>query len=259
MGATAGQVDFVDAAEWYDAPGRALAAYHRYLSQHEESHGRVRVLGELTWDGRDELETAEWIRCESVLNVTLSRLAARLVCLYGRSTLSAIVASEAMRTHPSLLADGGSRLNDRFTDPSTFRPEHRCEPAEPVNGVSMRFARDPLPVRQFVAEHARLLGLPASRLSDLMIATNEVATNAIKHGGGRGLVQLWREGDRLVCEITDPGTGDLPPDELLGIHPGQPGADHGHGLWLTRQLIDLMAVRTNQPGTSIRLYMRLTP
>ena len=38
-----------------------------------------------------------------------------------------------------------------------------------------------------------------------MLAVNEIATNSIRHGGGRGTLRVWQERGSLICEVRDAG------------------------------------------------------
>ncbi|GAA3315708.1 hypothetical protein [Nonomuraea dietziae] len=40
--------------------------------------------------------------------------------------------------------------------------------------------------------------LGADQTDRLMLAVNEVATNAVEHGGGHGRIRMWIDGDVLV-------------------------------------------------------------
>ncbi|KUN35489.1 hypothetical protein AQJ30_25530 [Streptomyces longwoodensis] len=48
-----GQVEYVDAQDWYHHPGATLGAYHRYVDRCTATgaHQRVRVIGEPVWHG----------------------------------------------------------------------------------------------------------------------------------------------------------------------------------------------------------------
>jgi anti-sigma regulatory factor (Ser/Thr protein kinase) len=246
-------VEFVDQAAWYDTPGRALAACHRYLREHIDNHERVRLIGEPIWTGRDALETVEWKRFEAIVNVAFARSRAWMLCSYDSSVLPAEVVADARRFHPQL--SGGS-ANEQYLDPAAFSAEYDREQLHgPGEGfAAQNFDADPGPVRQFVAAHGARHGLHGPRLDDLILVANEVATNAIRHGAGYGQVRLWRDGPWVLCEITDPGYAD---DGLLGCLPPDADADHGHGLWIARQMCDLLQIRTRQPGTTVRMYMRV--
>ncbi|HLL69380.1 MAG TPA: sensor histidine kinase [Micromonosporaceae bacterium] len=255
LGPMADKVSFFEPASWYDAPGRALAACYRHLEERLAGHDFVRIIGQPVRTSLDPLEAVEWCRFEAVINVALATSPAWMMCGYDSRTVPAEIVAEARRTHPELTVGALHQPSDAFTDPAAYYVEcNRDLPPPPENGVDwMRFDTDPAPVRRFVARHAAAMGLSPRRLDDLRLAVNEVTTNAIRHGGGSGEVRLWRSGRRIVCEIRDHGTAR---DTFLGHVPGDPSAEGGHGLWIARQLCDLLEIRTDQPGTKVRMHMR---
>jgi anti-sigma regulatory factor (Ser/Thr protein kinase) len=94
-------------------------------------------------------------------------------------------------------------------------------------------------------------GLPRERADDLTAAVHEVAANSLLHGGGRGTLSFWTEADRVVAQVQDAGHLDLHAGE------SEPALDEetGRGLWLVRQLCDLVQIRSNASGTTIRLHV----
>ena len=252
LGSAAAGVRFVEPVRWYDAPGRTLAACHRYLQERKDGQERVRVIGEPVWSGWDQLETASWKRFEASLNVAFASSPAWMICSYDQRSVSPEVLADARRTHPQL-TDGAQSTD--YTDPAGFCTEWQLElpPAPEDTAVMLHFDGDPAPVRRFAVEQATRLGLPTARLDDLMVAVNEVATNAIRHGAGYGQVSMWRDERYVLCEVFDPGHAV---DGLAGCLPPNPDSEGGHGLWITRQLCDLVETRTTPGGTTVRLYMR---
>ena len=81
-------------------------------------------------------------------------------------------------------------------------------------------------VRSAVAEAAREAGIGERKVDACVLAVNEIAANSVRHGGGRGELHLWREGDALVCEIRDtgvhrrPARRASPPDVRPARRPG---------------------------------------
>ena len=109
-------------------------------------------------------------------------------------------------------------------------------------------------LRQAVAAVAAEHGLAGTRLEDLVLAVNELATNTIRYGGGEGTVCIWREDQSVLCEVTDAGRIT---DPMIGRFPPPVASEGGRGLWLVNQLCDLAQVRTIPAGTVIRLHMRV--
>jgi serine/threonine-protein kinase RsbW len=107
-------------------------------------------------------------------------------------------------------------------------------------------------LRHAVASRAAGAGLAGERLDDFVVAVNELLTNAVRHGGGAGHVQLWRAPAAVVCEVTDRG-GGLPAD--WSARTGRPAPDKpgGWGLWLAGALTDAIELTSNAAGTCVRI------
>jgi serine/threonine-protein kinase RsbW len=89
-----------------------------------------------------------------------------------------------------------------------------------------------------------------------VVAVNELLTNAVRHGGGRGRLTLLHVADRVVCEVSDDGPGLPAP---LG-EPRRPSSDQpgGWGLWLAEELTDTFDLVTGAGGTTVRVSSRTT-
>ncbi|WP_432844298.1 anti-sigma factor RsbA family regulatory protein [Dactylosporangium sp. CA-092794] len=254
-GADERAITFLPAAGWFDSPGRTLNAHHRRIDALPGPSGILRVLGEPVWSGLDALETAEWGRYESVLNVALAGSRAWLMCGYDCDALPPAVIDDARHTHPALAVGTGSAASPGYADPATYYAEHDgpLQP-RPVHGVVwLPEFHDMAPVRQFVADHAVRLGMPPDRLDDFTLAVNEVATNSVRHGAGNGEVRLWSTERRVTCEIVDRGRAAA---NFLGFLRADPNGERGHGLWIARQICDLLEMRSGASGTTVRLHVR---
>jgi len=110
-------------------------------------------------------------------------------------------------------------------------------------------------LRHAVASRAGDAGLAGDRLDDFVVAINELLTNAVRHGGGRGRLLLRHVDGRVECEVSDDGPGLSD-----GLRPasGRPSADQpgGWGLWLAEELTDEFTVITGTGGTTVRVSSR---
>ena len=84
----------------------------------------------------------------------------------------------------------------------------------------------------------------------LELAASELATNSVRHGGGRGSVALWEDAGAAVVEFTDAGRFA---DPLAGRLPPRPDQEGCSGLYLLQQLCDLVQVRSTDAGTTVRV------
>ena len=109
-------------------------------------------------------------------------------------------------------------------------------------------------VRALVHQHAREAGLTEGRANDLVLAVSEVAANTLRHTKSSGTLTVWHDGNEIVCEIRDEGTIA---DPLVGTRRPAPDALGGHGLWLVRQVCDLVELNSDANGTTVRMHMAL--
>ncbi|HEU4543333.1 MAG TPA: ATP-binding protein [Jiangellaceae bacterium] len=103
-------------------------------------------------------------------------------------------------------------------------------------------------LRQTVAAHAGRLGAQNDQVERLIIVAGELATNAIRHGGGRGRLLLWHHDDALYCQVSDQGPGIT--DPTAGTSPPNPlaGESGGRGLWICRNLASELTISTGPDG-----------
>ncbi len=111
-------------------------------------------------------------------------------------------------------------------------------------------------VRHIVTSRVEGVGLHGQRRDDFVLAVNELITNAVRHGGGRGWLRLWREGMTLFCVVADHGPG-IDAERLADGQRPAPDTAGGWGLWLARELSDEMVVHTGPTGTSVRISAAL--
>jgi anti-sigma regulatory factor (Ser/Thr protein kinase) len=102
-------------------------------------------------------------------------------------------------------------------------------------------------LRSTLAAHASVLGAPEEQIEHLLIVASELATNAIRHGGGTGRLRMWHRQGTLYCEVTDGGPGIA--DGKLGTERPDPHRGDAHrGLWICRNLAHQLTIRNNPDG-----------
>ena len=99
---------------------------------------------------------------------------------------------------------------------------------------------------------AETAGLPEDRREDLVLAVNELASNSVRHGGGKGTVRIRPTAGGIVCEVGDSGRLD---DPLAGRVRPQLEQSGGYGLWMANQLCDLVQIRPFSDGTTVRVHL----
>lgn len=226
---------------------------------------RARELRELTSAGHpvtvitehdsrlDGVDGRFWTELDAALNVALADLPVRMVCFFPELPLHLEVLDGARRNHPFHLVGGTLQQNPEHLPPREVL-SHRPATAPLLLGppdVRVRFSAWQLcEVRSVVARAAAVAGFDRARVEDVVLAVNEVATNAVEHGAPEAELSVWQDRTGLVCEVHDRG---VLADPLPGLRPPHPADTRGRGLWIARQLCDVLHVWTDADGTHVRI------
>jgi anti-sigma regulatory factor (Ser/Thr protein kinase) len=256
LGEAAGGVHFADMSEVGTNPARIIPAWRGFVDEHAGA-GPLRGIGEPIWAARSPAELVECQRHESLLNLAFADAGAfRLLCPYDAGSLETAILEEAHRSHRVVVEGGDERDSSDFRSlEAVAAPFDQPLPAPPSDARTREFGSDEIAgVRDFVRRYASDAGLDRERTDDLVLSVSEVATNSVKHGGGRGLVIAWQENTAVICEVRDAGRIEQP---LVGRE--RPGADQerGRGLWIANQFCELVQIRSSADGNVVRLHVRL--
>lgn len=253
LGGAASRVRLLDMARAGRNPGRIIpAVLHAFVTEHA---GRwARIIGEPIWPGRPADVYPRCVQHEALINLALADRDVTILCPYDTTGLAPAALADAVRTHPVLVESGTRRVSDGYTAPeSVVASFNRPLPEPPTAPAVLIFDTGELPaVRRFVAGVAEPAGMRDERLDDLLVAVNELATNAVTHGRGPATLRVWRDGDGLVCEVSD---GGQMTDVLAGRIPPAHSSEGGRGLMLVNLLSDAVHIHTRQTSTTVRFHM----
>jgi anti-sigma regulatory factor (Ser/Thr protein kinase) len=249
-------VESEDMAQVGRNPARLIPMLEDWLAEHvdpDAGAARARVISEPLYPGRTEPEAAECLRHEALLNLALARRPVSVLCPYDAEHLDADLLEGAERSHPQLIDDAGAGPSVVYGDPAELArgldwPQH----AAPLTATDLRFDGDLAALRRALLDEPTLAALPRERREDYVCAINEVATNALQHGDGTAIAQMWRDGDRIVIEVQSTSAVS---DPLAGRHRPSVEAFAGRGLWLVNQLCDLVELRNLPVGSSVRMHI----
>lgn len=255
LGSAAARVRWADVTQVARNPARLIAAWHRFVDDNLAPGQRLRGIGQPVWPGRSEDELVECHHHEALANVSFADTPAWLLCPYDTSALDPAVIDRAYRSHPGIARRGERSASEAYAGAEEARATLLAplpEPDEAPHDIAIERTRL-RDVRRFVAEHGTAAGLDAERVEALVLVANELATNSLRHGGGRGVLRAWSAGDTVVTEVRDAGRIDEP---LVGRRHPPRGQRHGRGLWLVNELCDLVQLRSSDAGTTVRVHLR---
>lgn len=258
LGADADAVRLLDMREAGRNPGRIIPGVLRAFADAQPPGRRVRIIGEPIWAGRTEAEYPACAQHEALINAAFQGRTVSILCPYDTRRLAPHVIADAYATHPTVVHAGVGPLRDS----GSYAPEDvvarynaPLPPAPDGPQVSFfPFDTESLPQARYMAtDVAGRFGLDGTRLQDVAIATAELTTNSVVHGGGEGVLRAWAEGEFVVCEVRDKGRIT---DALAGRRPAPPEQRGGRGLLVVNLVADLVRVHTGDEGTTVRFYVR---
>ncbi len=253
LGPAAGEVNFADPVEVYGYSGQTTAATRAEQLRGLTAGGRrATVVGQhsASFDGPGG---AYWCEVDAALNVALADLPVTVLCPYPITVVSERIAMAVRWNHAELLLDGDLQPNPALRAPADVLGDVPPPPAPRLGPAAeeVRFDESGLRrVRAAAERHGGSVGLDVERVRSLVLAVSELASNSIEHGAGYGTVRWWVSSDRVVAEVHDPGTLD---DALPGMRPPELTGARGRGVWLARQLCDVVHMWTSADGTRVRV------
>ncbi|MFE4258855.1 anti-sigma factor RsbA family regulatory protein [Streptomyces sp. NPDC056883] len=250
-------VRFLDMALVGRNPGRIIP---KVLLAFADAHrsGRVRIIGEPVWPGRTPREYPACLQHEALINAAFHGRDVTLVCPYDADRLPAETLADARVTHPAFIEDGRESLSDDFSPTRALaRGNAPLTDEGAADAAAYDFDDRRLHgARRFASRAASRLGMAEEARAALSLIVAELTTNSVVHGGGRGILRLWAEGDQLVCEVRDPG---LLRDALAGRLTPPADRPGGRGLLLVNDFATLVRIHTGPGGTTVRAHLDLRP
>jgi anti-sigma regulatory factor (Ser/Thr protein kinase) len=258
LGGTPEGLTVYSVEDWYETSARTRDKFARWVLERTARSGRIRVIGEQPWALGHKAQVRDWARYESVINVAFAGLPLTLICPYDAEALPEEILGHARHTHPEIVDADGSSASRSYVDPRDF-----CGRLDATVGVQrhppsleLQFELDDLPlVRRLIGSFALDAGLTGARTEEIVLAANEIATNAVIHGRPPTTVRAWHGNAEIIVEVADRGDGIE--DVLAGQLSPPPDVSGGRGLWLTRLLCD--AVEVCNGGGSIVTMHAATP
>lgn len=250
LGAAGAAVEFHDPAQVHLLPAFTVATRWARLSRRATAPaGRATVIGQHVED-LPGIGPEHWPRLEMALDIATAGLPITVLCPC-RADCADLDLVHA--THQHLVTPTGARRSTGYRPPHEAVVQYPPPPPPDLGPPDLHreFTGASLSrLRREVATRAAAAGLGLDRISDMVLAVNEIASNSVEHGPGSGRLRIWVDEPGLIAEVADRGRMDVP---FPGLTAPPPQGDRGRGLWLASELSDVLQVWSDDTGTVVRI------
>ncbi|MCM4084152.1 sensor histidine kinase [Paractinoplanes hotanensis] len=264
IGELDGALRWGDPSAFYQRLGFAYESFRRYLAEQHAAGRRVHVVAEpdLTSGvdaGMRADRAAAYLAYEAFCNETYAPYGAAVTCIWNQRHHPANVLDGVRATHRYLLTAAGRVPSPPYLGPERYLAERHDLPLQPppadidhevVLAEVAELSRLRAVLHSWTGEH-HFTGEPAD---DVVVAVVEVAANGLRHGAAPVHVRAWHHKATFIVQCDDtagrpiPATAGYRRPQLAHAAPG------GRGLWLARQLADVVIIDSARGRTSVRLH-----
>ena len=255
-----------DRVHWRDpdlAHRRTGAAYEDCRTFLADRHADGRPTRLLTGNDLDSTapdRLTAYLRYEAASTAVFRPYGAPWVCLYDRRRHPAELVDHVGEVHPQLLAPDGRPVDSaEYVEPARYLETHDgplSTVPDPVGLDLVITTPDELrEVRHRLRDHASSADHRPRAPERVTVAAHEVIANALRHGRPPCRVRAWRSSDVFHVRVDDRGSGAAV--ATAGYGPPATAAGRGMGLWVARQLSDVVHTRAHPAlGTTVELQFR---
>jgi len=259
LGDDAGQVRWQAGDVSYGRLGAMFEGFRRFLAEQRAAGVPMRLLAQNDSLGTEE-RMAAYLRFEAMANEAYRPYGYRWACLYDTRAHSPQTLRHVGQVHPRLLqADGREIPNDDYLEPSTYVARSGPPPPPPPAAVQLDVAVTG-PGELVLFRHLLYRWADRAEMGeyagDVVVAVGEVATNALQHGRPPVRVRAWTADGLARVHVHDRSLAPIP--ATAGYHRPPPEHDRGYGLWVARQLADVVTTHTCRRGTTVTLHFPLS-
>jgi anti-sigma regulatory factor (Ser/Thr protein kinase) len=238
--------------------GEAFDTFRGFFADRHAAGEPARLLTQNDLDG-DPDRLAAYLRLEAVSTESFAPFAYTWACLYDQRRHPPDMLASVGQVHPQLIADDGGLVpSTSHVDPIAYLQSHPG-PVSPIPepaqlDVELTAPADLPATRHRLRTDAAEMGMDRHEVDSMLIAVTEVLTNALQHGRAPCRIRAWGTNHVLHVRVDD--HGHSPALAAAGYwRPTSPSSDP-MGLWVARQLADVVHTETSPNGTTVELQFR---
>jgi anti-sigma regulatory factor (Ser/Thr protein kinase) len=165
------------------------------------------------------------------------------------------VMAHVRAVHPLLFGSGGLIINAEYCAPLDYLTANAPSvPAAPIDldlDVLLDAADGLAVLRRRLRSWGANAVLDDRDTDDIVIAVDEIVTNALEHGQPPARVMGWSTADAVYIRVDDHGRAGIPP--TTGYVRPPTDARRGRGVWMARHLADVLTTHHSAAGTTVAM------
>jgi hypothetical protein len=260
-----------EALQWSPMNGfyqRLGFTYSKFLRYVREQHSReqvVHVIAEpdvITEPDAAVDRAAAYMGYESMANDVFAGYRCTITCVWHSRDHPASIIDEVRKVHPREVCTRSVVENDGYQPPGDYlsRREHGTMTAIPALDdididIIVWHPDEVAACRAAIAEWATRHNFVPAAARQVVASANEVLHNGLRHGRPPVRARAWRQGATLIIHVDDHGGSSIP--ARVGYRPPV-GPTDSAGLWMARQLADVLITHTDAGRTAVRMYFPYT-
>jgi anti-sigma regulatory factor (Ser/Thr protein kinase) len=274
LGGEAERVHWQGVKVSYRRLGAMFEGFRQFLAEQRAAGAAMRLLTQGGGDGAPE-RVAGYLRFEAMANEVYRPYGYQWACLYDQDAHPAKILRQVREVHPWVLEpDGRTVPSAEYIPPGDFLARGGPPPPIPPHGVELDAQLTALGhlrvLRRLLSAWTASSGMHRDDADAVLHAVGETVTNALQHRarqigqhdapqqhGAPVRVRAWRSGETARVRVNAMGAAPMP--ATTGYHRPNTAQDHNAGLWIARQLADIVTIHTGQAGTTVELHFPLTP
>jgi len=237
-----------------DRLGRMFATFGDYLARRCGAGVPTCVVGE-PGAGLSPDRLSHYLRYVSMAYQIYGAYGCPMLFLWNEQRYSPEVLAHVRAVHPRLLGGGGTIINTEYRDPIDYLTAAATPaPAAPADldlDVRLESADGLAELRRQLRSWGSSAALSDGDTDDIVIAVDEIATNALEHGQPPARVRGWSTADAVFVRVDDQGRSGIPP--TTGYVRPPTDSRRGRGIWMARHLADVLTTHNGPTGTTVAL------
>ncbi|GAB2585135.1 hypothetical protein Aab01nite_53250 [Paractinoplanes abujensis] len=259
LGRDAHELLWAPTDRFYQRLGFTYARFLRYVRDQHARRRRVHLITEpdlVTVPETPVDRAAAYLSYEAMANSTLAGYGCPITCIWHDGQQKAPIIDEIRKVHPQEWTASGPAGNPGFITPADYftrprQPAMAAPPAVTDLDITLEHLHEVADCRAAIARWAATRHFVPTATAQVVAAASEVVSNGVHHGRPPVRVRAWEHDATLIVHVDDHGGRPIP--ATAGYRPPATPADPT-GLWVARQLTDVVLTRTGQGETAVRLH-----